>query len=120
MDISDSSVQGRSFFKIMFSEICLHDKMMIPGKFVRKYGKCLNGRVFNSKNPSFILTVFPSYLGPGSQVDIKRDFAKRYLRRRVCLQVEERTWHVRCIVYQNRYRDLVKVGYNLQEATHFL
>lgn len=39
--------------------------------------------------------------------DIKREFARRYMSKqnfRVCLQVAERTWHVRCIVYQNRYR----------------
>ncbi|KAK1394007.1 hypothetical protein POM88_013063 [Heracleum sosnowskyi] len=46
MDISDSPVQGRSFCKILLSEICLHDKIMIPKKFVRKYGKHLNDRVY--------------------------------------------------------------------------
>lgn len=71
MEMSDSAGKGRSFGKIMFSEICLHDKMvsfynklhnictpysihacyiiqychfsqMIPEKFVRKYGKQLH------------------------------------------------------------------------------
>ncbi|KAL8091889.1 hypothetical protein AgCh_034235 [Apium graveolens] len=45
-----------------------------------------------SKNPSFILTVSPSYIGPRSQVGIQSDFARRYMRSKqkfqVCLQVE--------------------------------
>ncbi|XP_074351556.1 B3 domain-containing transcription factor VRN1-like [Apium graveolens] len=68
MDISDSPVQGRSFCKIMLSEICLHDKIMIPKKFVRKYGKYLNVRVY-LKTPGHAVW----------DVDLVRDADKMWL-----------------------------------------
>ncbi|KAL8091884.1 hypothetical protein AgCh_034230 [Apium graveolens] len=46
MDICDSPAKGHSFCKIVLSEISFHDKLMIPRKYIRKYGKYLCARVY--------------------------------------------------------------------------
>ncbi|KAL8091886.1 hypothetical protein AgCh_034232 [Apium graveolens] len=65
---------------------------------------------FKSENPTFILTVRPSFVDRRSQVDIKRAFAQRHMRReqnfKVNLQVEGRSWEVMCSVRRDRCRGL--------------
>lgn len=65
-------------------------------------------KVSKSKNPSFILTVLTSYLNRTSHVDIRRRFAKRYMRSKqnfiVLLQVKGKTWPVMCLASLDRCR----------------